>query len=30
MLPQFKSLAPANWDKAFDFACHGMGGLVFR
>ncbi len=25
-----KSLAPANWDKAFDFACHSMGGLVFR
>ncbi len=25
-----RSLAPANWDKAFDFACHSMGGLVFR
>jgi len=25
-----KSLAPANWDRAFDFACHSMGGLVFR
>jgi|SRR5208337_2435246 len=25
-----KSLAPANRDKAFDFACHSMGGLVFR
>ena len=25
-----KSLAPAHWDKAFDFACHSMGGLIFR
>jgi hypothetical protein len=25
-----KSLQPINWDKAFDFACHSMGGLVFR
>ena len=25
-----KSLAPANWDRAFDFACHSMGGLILR
>jgi len=25
-----RSVAPGNWDMAFDFACHSMGGLVFR
>jgi hypothetical protein len=25
-----KSLLPTKWDGAFDFACHSMGGLVFR
>jgi hypothetical protein len=25
-----KSLLPVKWDKTFDFACHSMGGLVFR
>jgi hypothetical protein len=27
---KLKSAQPAQWDKAFDFACHSMGGLVFR
>ncbi len=26
----FKSLGAGNWDGAFDFACHSMGGLIFR
>jgi hypothetical protein len=27
---KLRSLLPVNWDKTFDFACHSMGGLVFR
>ena len=27
---KLKSAQPVQWDKAFDFACHSMGGLVFR
>jgi hypothetical protein len=25
-----KGILPSTWDKAFDFACHSMGGVVFR
>lgn len=25
-----RNAQPSSWDKTFDFACHSMGGLVFR
>jgi len=25
-----KGVLPSTWDRAFDFACHSMGGVVFR